>query len=508
MDWAAEEFSGLLQQRKPHLLLVTDERVALHYLQPLQLALSDRGFNHVSTVVLPVGESSKTLANVSQVLDRLAADAFARDDLVIALGGGVITDLAGFAAAIYQRGMPWIAVPTTLLGMVDAAIGGKTGVDHPLGKNLIGAFHQPKAVLIPFDVLKTLDEREWISGSAEVVKAGMLAGGELWKVVQQFGPNLYHWPRGKVYETIVRSAAFKISVVASDEKETGRRKILNLGHTFGHAIESATDYLIFKHGEAVFLGLRAAVHLSEAQKLLSPARAAEIETILERIPFPKADLEPHALLEAIQRDKKITDGRLHWILSEGIGKPIITADVTDEAARQTARWLSTEMFQGSPSELQARRLRVLVINGPNLNMLGEREPEIYGTLSYEQLCSRLQGFAEKHRVFLIQRHSNIEGEIVDMIQQTRHWADGIVINAGGYTHTSVAIRDALSAVTLPAIEVHLSDISKREDFRRESLISPVCAAQIMGKGVEGYEEAVLKLVDLNHNLTLAMGKQS
>ncbi len=228
VDWVASELRDMFAARQPRLLLVTDERVALHYEPALARALKEQGFS-VSRVILPPGEENKRLGRVANIIDELAGQKFARDDLVLAVGGGVVTDMAGFAAAIYFRGVDWVAVPTSLLGMVDAAIGGKTGVDHPLGKNLIGAFHQPRAVLAPLHVLQTLDSREWLSGSAEVVKAGLLVGGELWDLAQRLGPNLRHWPAEDVHHAIPLAASVKVDLVAQDEKEAGLRRLLNLG---------------------------------------------------------------------------------------------------------------------------------------------------------------------------------------------------------------------------------------------------------------------------------------
>ncbi|HEY3294814.1 MAG TPA: 3-dehydroquinate synthase [bacterium] len=504
LNWAAAQLAQITGKPSPRVLVITDERVALHYGRAITIALEQKGFEAALISFAP-GEQSKDLNTISAIISQLASQKFARDDLILALGGGVVSDVAGFVAAIYQRGINWVAVPTSLLGMVDAAIGGKTGVDHPLGKNLIGAFHQPLAVLIPFDLLSTLDDRDWISGSAEVVKAALLGGGELWDSVQRYGPNMQLWPRPDVHQAIAQAIEFKIGIVMKDEKESDLRRILNLGHTFGHALETVGRYAVFKHGEAVFLGLRAMVRLSEAMNLLEPAAAAAMELQLERAPFPKADIKPEALLTAIQRDKKVSASKLHWILMRGIGRPAIVSDVLPAYVEETARWLCAEITQGAAEESPARKLRVLVINGPNLNLLGTREPEIYGTMGYQQAASRLQEYAAEKNVHLLVRQSNLEGEIVDLIHEARHWADGIVINAGGYTHTSVAIRDALAAVTLPAIEVHLSDISRREDFRKTSLLAPVCAAQMMGQGLKSYFQAIERLIELNRDIGSTLG---
>jgi 3-dehydroquinate dehydratase-2 len=189
------------------------------------------------------------------------------------------------------------------------------------------------------------------------------------------------------------------------------------------------------------------------------------------------------------------EGQLYWVLVEKPGQAVITSDISPDAVRKVAEWICEIASSGWKSERKAKP-RILVLNGPNLNLLGEREPELYGRISYDELEAKIHSFAEEKGVDLLIRQSNLEGDLVSLIQQARHWADGIIINPGGYTHTSVAIRDALSAVTLPAIEVHLTDILAREEFRRVSLISPVCRATIAGRGVEGYFDAVRELKSL------------
>jgi len=493
--WAASEIRKLKGEKRPRILIVTDERVALHYEAELRESLRADGFS-VSVFAFPPGEVQKTLACISRLLDQLAEERFARDDLLIGLGGGVVTDVAGFAAAIYKRGMPWIAVPTSLMGMADAAIGGKTGVDHPLGKNLIGAFHQPLTVLLPLNVLATLEEREWRSGSAEVVKCGLLSGAPLWNLVRDHGMNIRRWPAANMQDAVRLAAETKIGLVSQDECDLGVRRFLNLGHSFGHALESATGYAQLSHGEAVFLGLRAAVRMSFKIGLLAERNACEIETTLATAIFPAVRVEPDHLLTALVQDKKTTSNALHWVLLSDVGEPVIRADVPREIAEEAAVWLCEIIKRGHGEAKIAHRKRILVINGPNLNLLGIREPQVYGTECHENLLLRLTEYAREREVDLLARQSNHEGELVEIVQRAQHWADGIIINPGGYTHTSVALRDALAAVAIPAIEVHLSDLSQRESFRQISLTADACRATIMGKGVAGYAEAINWLIQL------------
>ncbi|MDD5088186.1 MAG: 3-dehydroquinate synthase [bacterium] len=493
--WAASEVRRLVGGKRPRVCIVTDERVALHYESELRESLRTGGFR-VSVFAFPPGEAWKTWQTLSRILDQLADEQFARDDLIIGLGGGVVTDMAGFAAAIYKRGMNWIAVPTSLMAMADAALGGKTGVNHPLGKNLIGVFHQPLAMLAPLNVLATLEEREWRSGAAEIVKCALLSGAPLWNCVRDLGVDLLRWPTKTMNEAVRLAAETKIELVSQDERDVGVRRFLNFGHSFAHALESATGYAQLSHGAAVFLGMRAAVRMSFVFGVLDEKHASEIETVLAAAIFPAARVKPDRLLTALVQDKKTTSDALHWVLLSAVGEPVIRADVPRTLVAETAEWLCGIAAQGKSSARTARRKRILVVNGPNLNLLGLREPNVYGSESYEDLLIRLTEYARERDVELLLRQSNLEGDLVEIVQRARHWADGIVINPGGYTHTSVALRDALAAVEIPAIEVHLSDLEKREPFRQMSLTAEACRATIMGQGVAGYAQAMNELIGM------------
>ena len=286
------------------------------------------------TVRLPAGEAAKTVAVARQAWTRLADLGLERGDVVVALGGGAATDLAGFVAATYQRGVPWIAVPTSLVGMVDAAIGGKTGVDLPAAKNYVGAFHPAEWVLTDPGLLETLPVREWACGFAEVIKTGLLAGGRLWEMVLRWEPG-----RGAVdqrLELIRRCAAYKAHVVASDPTEQGLRAVLNLGHSIGHAIEAAAGYSGIAHGEAVAVGLLPALWLSSRLAGLDPALEGEVRGLLERHELPTAHpgVDPVAVRQALRRDKKARAGRVRFVLLEAVGRPVWGIDVPDELIDQ------------------------------------------------------------------------------------------------------------------------------------------------------------------------------
>ena len=294
------------------------------------LRLVGAPFDAFVTVRLPAGEPAKTVAVARQAWTRLAELGLERGDVVVGVGGGAATDVAGFVAASYLRGVPWIAVPTSLVGMVDAAMGGKTGIDLPSAKNAVGAFHLPEWVVSDPGVLETLPVREWACGFAEVIKTALLAGGRLWEMVRQWEPG-----RGtseERLELIRRCAAYKVRIVAADPTERGRRAVLNLGHSIGHAIEVATDYKAFAHGEAVGIGLLPALWLSAQTEGLDPAVEDEVRDLLRRhdLPVVARNVSPAAIVDAMSHDKKARGGRVRFALLSEIGNPVWDRDPGDE----------------------------------------------------------------------------------------------------------------------------------------------------------------------------------
>jgi 3-dehydroquinate synthase len=316
------------------LLLVTNTVVGPLYAERVTRALSGR---RIVEVVLPDGEAAKTLANVSRVLDVLVANRFARDACVIALGGGVVGDLAGFAAACYQRGVDFAQAPTTLLAQVDSSVGGKTGVNHPSGKNLIGAFHQPVAVFADTDTLATLSPRELRAGLAEVVKYGLICDAQLFAWLEGNAEALLAREPAALAHAIRRSCEIKAAIVGRDEREQGERALLNLGHTFGHAIESATGYTQWLHGEAVGAGLLMAATMSMHGGWATADDVRRVRALLERIGLPtRADgIAPRRALEHMRIDKKVKEGRLRFVLLRGIGSAFVTADYPSGALDAT-----------------------------------------------------------------------------------------------------------------------------------------------------------------------------
>lgn len=293
-------------------------------------AASLEGVSNDDPILLPDGERFKHLQTVSRIYDALIRAGADRATTIVALGGGVVGDIAGFAAATYLRGIPIVQVPTTLLAQVDSAIGGKVGVNHALGKNLIGAFHQPAAVVIDPQFLVTLPRREFRAGLYEVVKYGMIASpGLLDRVADQL-PRLFDRDATALVPVIAESCRIKAAVVEADERERGPRRTLNFGHTIGHALEAVTKYRRFRHGEAVGYGMLAATELATKRGLVATAdrdRLAGIITSMGPLP-PVADLSTAQLIEAVGRDKKVVEGRLHFVLPVRIGATAVVSDVT------------------------------------------------------------------------------------------------------------------------------------------------------------------------------------
>jgi 3-dehydroquinate synthase len=317
-------------------LLVTNTTVGPLYAAKLTAALAPR---RVLEVMLPDGEVHKTLANISRMLDVLIANRFARDACVVALGGGVVGDMAGFAAACYQRGIAFVQVPTTLLAQVDSSVGGKTGVNHPGGKNLIGAFHQPAAVFADTDTLGTLPDRELRAGLAEVIKYGLIVDREFFEWLDVNADKLLARDTAALTHAIKRSCEIKAEIVTRDEREQGDRALLNLGHTFGHAIESATNYSSWLHGEAVGAGMLLAADVSQRLGWVSGHDVERIEAVLRRFGL-RTDVRSLAagtIAENMKIDKKVAAGRIRLVLLKAIGKSVVTGDYDDAALRETLR---------------------------------------------------------------------------------------------------------------------------------------------------------------------------
>lgn len=301
--------------------VVTDRHVARHYLKPVLAGLTRAGFTPVP-IILPPGEGTKTFATIGKILDVLAKHRFERQSVLVALGGGVIGDLTGFAAAIYQRGMPFVQIPTSLVAQVDSSVGGKTGVDHRLGKNLIGAFHQPRAVWIDPQLLRTLPKREWVAGLAEVIKYGIIADRKFFAYLERTMPALLRLEQKAVMRIVTRSCEIKAQVVAEDERESDRRRILNYGHTIGHALESLGGYRSLIHGEAVGIGLVLEAELARFQGYCDEETVRRIRAVVLAAGLPDRATTRSAakVWAAMQHDKKVSQGNVIGVWPEAIGR--------------------------------------------------------------------------------------------------------------------------------------------------------------------------------------------
>ncbi len=318
-------------------LIVTNETVAPLYLEKTQSMLS--GLRH-EAVILPDGEKYKNLEVLNQIYDSLLRNRFDRNTTVIALGGGVVGDMAGFAAASYQRGVHLIQIPTTLLSQVDSSVGGKTGVNHALGKNMIGAFYQPRAVIADTDTLDTLPDRELSAGIAEIIKYGLICNTEFFAWLEQNMQALLNRDKPALSYAIEVSCRTKAEVVAADEREGGKRALLNLGHTFGHAIENGMGYGEWLHGEAVGAGMCMAAIMSNQMGWMSDEDTRKTIKLIEQAKLPSKapdSMSAEKFMELMSVDKKVLDGVLRLVLMKGIGQSLVTSDYTIEDLKKAIK---------------------------------------------------------------------------------------------------------------------------------------------------------------------------
>ncbi|SHE91844.1 3-dehydroquinate synthase [Ruegeria intermedia] len=333
---AGARISPLLH--RPRVAVLTDETVAALHLDALRAGLAAAGVE-MTALALPPGEATKSWPHFERAVEWLLAEKVERRDVVVAFGGGVIGDLAGFAAAVLRRGVRFVQIPTSLLAQVDSSVGGKTGINAPQGKNLIGAFHQPSLVLADTSVLGTLTARDFLAGYGEVVKYGLLGDAEFFEWLERNGPALAEGDMAARVQAVTRSVQMKADIVARDETEQGDRALLNLGHTFCHALEAATGYSErLLHGEGVAIGCALAFELSarlglcsqeDPSRVRAHLRAMGMKTDLADIPGDLPGAE--ALVDLMAQDKKVVDGQLRFILARGIGQAFVTSDVPRDA---------------------------------------------------------------------------------------------------------------------------------------------------------------------------------
>lgn len=333
---AGRHVAAVFPSNRGRALVITDDTVAGIHLDPVTRSLAAAGFT-VSSAIVPAGEQSKSFEQLSRLCDACFRAGLERRSLIVALGGGVIGDLAGFVAATYLRGLPFVQAPTTLLAQVDSSIGGKTGINLPGGKNLVGSFHQPVLVLADVAALATLDDRQFSSGLAEVVKHAMIRDAALFDLLESDAGKLLARDPATLEEIVARNCGVKAAVVSADEREEGLRASLNYGHTVGHAVESVASYGVYTHGEAVALGMAAAAVIARSRSYISDAVVVQQNKLLESFGLPtrlRRPLDADALLEAMRHDKKVLSGRLRFVLPVAIGQTRLVDDVTDDELRR------------------------------------------------------------------------------------------------------------------------------------------------------------------------------
>ncbi|TAK88087.1 MAG: 3-dehydroquinate synthase [Betaproteobacteria bacterium] len=315
--------------------IVTNTVVAPLYLQRVRQALAAAGAR-VTEIIVPDGEQAKGWETLERVFDGLLAARCGRDALIVALGGGVVGDLAGFAAAVYQRGVPFVQVPTTLLAQVDSSVGGKTAINHPRGKNMIGAFHQPRAVISDVATLDTLPERELRAGLAEVIKHALALDAQFVQWLEAHMSKLVSRERGALVHAVRRCCELKAEVVAADERESGVRALLNFGHTFGHAIELGAGYGAWLHGEAIAVGMVMAAELSARLRLLAQGDVARVRQLIMSagLPVRGPALAPEALIELMAVDKKAAHGKLRFVVLEDIGRAALRGAIDEREVQE------------------------------------------------------------------------------------------------------------------------------------------------------------------------------
>ena len=316
-------------------MLVTDSNVGPLYGEKVR-AILEAGGLHVSVVTIPAGESSKSLAVAEKLYTRAIELGLDRKSPIFALGGGVVGDLAGFIAATYMRGVPFVQLPTSLLAQVDSSVGGKVAVNHALGKNLIGAFYQPKGVFMDLSMMESLPKREIATGLGEIIKYGIIYDADFFAYLEQHADAVLALEREAAVHMIARSCEIKAAVVSEDEKESGLRRILNFGHTMAHAIEKETGYLRYNHGEAVAIGMIGAADISARLGMVSADDVARVEALVERMQLPtKAEgCTVDAMYRDIFHDKKTINGKVNWVLMQGIGKVTCRNDAPEDIVRK------------------------------------------------------------------------------------------------------------------------------------------------------------------------------
>jgi shikimate kinase/3-dehydroquinate synthase len=497
-------------------LLARIEDLAATSTGPVAL-VADRSVDHVADLVvarfqhagipvvddarLPMGEFNKQLSTVEGLLARWAEAAVTRDATVVAVGGGTLLDCTGFAASVYLRGVDWVSIPTTLTSQVDAGIGGKTGVNLGVAKNVVGTVHMPKSTIIDTSVLGTLSQDAIRDGFVEALKTAMLAGDWLLDRARAVA-NAAPGDRDDAWRSLVEGCAgYKDAVVAEDPFDTdGIRAQLNLGHTLAHAVEAATGGAV-SHGAAVAIGTHAALRLGTlvldaSEELVDTWRELCMQLgIVTSSPLPWEALEPFLAL-----DKKRDSAGIGWVLLEDVGVPVTGVRLPVKAARRV--WEEhvrvdnghgrdgVDADVGVVESASPMHPRVLVLFGVNLGQLGARESEHYGSQTLPQLVRDVEAWAAAEGLVADCRQTDSLERFVHALHEARLRHHAVIVNPGAWTHHELAIHDALAPLELPRVEVHLSDIDSREEWRRSSVIRPAVDHVVSGAGADGYRQAL------------------
>jgi 3-dehydroquinate synthetase/3-dehydroquinate dehydratase/shikimate kinase len=479
--------------------VVCDEAVA-DYARAVRDRLEGAGVEIMAHTELAMGEWNKQLSTVERLLVDWAEHRVHRTATIVAIGGGTLLDTAGFAASIYQRGVDWVCIPTTLTSQVDAGIGGKTGVNLGVTKNMIGTVHMPRATLIDTALVDDLPEDALRDGFVEAAKTALLAGGWLFDRVEAVVAARHDEQsvrHARWLELIEGCAGYKDIVVSEDPFDTdGIRAQLNLGHTLAHGIEAATGGAV-SHGAAVAIGTHAALRLSAflfeqdeqlVERWLDLCMSMGVVTTS---PLSWSVVEPYLAL-----DKKRDDQGIGWVLVEGVGAPVTNARIPLELVQRTwEEHVHVDHHHGSAGRAlieaaSVRHPRVLVLFGVNLGQLGQRDQEHYGSATLGELVRDIEAWASAEGLIADCRQTDDLTRFLHALHEagTRHHA--VIVNPGAWTHHEYAIHDALEPLPMPRVEVHLSDIAAREEWRAESVIRPVVDHVVSGRGADGYRDAL------------------
>ncbi len=487
---------GCIAGERPPIVIVGEEVMA-PTVDSVSTSLRRAGVNVVDAAALPLGEWAKQLSTVHSLLQRWASAGVRRDAVVIAIGGGATLDTVGCAASLYNRGLRWVALPSTLLAQVDASIGGKVAVNLGRTKNVVGAFHAPQAVLIDPDLLRTLPADVMQDGYAELLKTALIAGLEEFEDLERAtsdGTWISTMSSG-IVTSIAMAVAAKEAIVAEDPLDAqGIRAVLNLGHTLAHAIEAATSGAV-SHGRAVAFGLRLALSLSTRICGLDSHLVERVGSLLDanghEFTAGVADLPAWSELEPwMAADKKLDADGLAWVLLASPGHPVSGVRIPRDEV-ETA-WHDLVGAGAHVVAAPRKRRDVLIVFGVNLADVGQRDPHHYGARTLAQIATDLREHARTVGLSADIRQTDSLEMLLSWLREARHSTSlaGVIINPGAWTHSEYAIHDALELVDVPVVEVHLSDVAAREAWRQVSVLSDVVEATISGHGEAGLIEAL------------------